>query len=106
MQMFADFHQDVSPRNSLFDAMARPDQRCTHGQREQFILRMLLRHNKLKPQEYNCIAGQFRLLATNTTSPRAKDSHGKNDYLIGDNIIPKTVKTLSTHMEHLDLPLD
>ena len=43
MQMFADFHQDVSPRNSVFDAMARPDQRCTHGQREQFILRMLLR---------------------------------------------------------------
>ena len=63
-------------------------------------------HEKLKPQEYNCIAGQFRFLATNTTSPGTKDSHGKNDYLIGDNIMPETIKTLSMHMDHLDLPLD
>lgn len=110
-QMLSDFDKLTTdrPQNSIFaqpEFMARHDEQLAHGQREQFILRMLLRYNKLKPHEYNCLADQFRLLTTHTTSPRANARLHRQNSLVGDNITSNTVEKLSKHMGKLNVPLN
>lgn len=86
------------------------------GNREQFILYMLLRHNKLDPKKHNCLAEQFRLLATRTPPSSPSDAHhgpmpgnkttpDEVTKILVNKITLDAVKNLRRHMNRNDLPL-